>query len=313
MVKKVFASVQESKREILYHLPSEITQKCSEAIFISGSARSGTTIMGKIVHSFKNVEYRFEPPLLFPLFALLPVMKERRWRLLFENYLYNEILVESLTGRSINCNREDDSSIYKVKAEKEINERLTRSFPRLEIENRILDHTIALKMPDIVHYLPKYRRYYPKARIVIMLRKAGEVILSILKKGWFTDEALQYQNSNWPNRLWNGKRIPFWVELGFEASWDQMDEVNRAAYYYLQSNRAVSKISDAILIKYDDLVENPEKVVSQLSEKLNVPYGEKTKEILDTIERRSPKGNNRLPEGITKEIEEEAKHYSSLS
>ena len=36
-------------------------------VIIGGSARSGTTIIGKLIHSLKNIEYQFEPPMLVSL------------------------------------------------------------------------------------------------------------------------------------------------------------------------------------------------------------------------------------------------------
>ena len=64
-------------------LDKKISKKCNEAIIISGGARSGTTIIGKVLHSLKNVEYAFEPPALFALFPLINDLPKKIWKLLY--------------------------------------------------------------------------------------------------------------------------------------------------------------------------------------------------------------------------------------
>ena len=120
----------------------------SNAILISGSARSGTTIMGKVIHSFDGIEYTYEPPLLFSLFPLINQLAEQDWRLLYETYLYEEFMLNSLAGRAINCNRKDDSSIYNVKSESEVASRLQSTLSKNEAEILAKNRTIAYKMPS---------------------------------------------------------------------------------------------------------------------------------------------------------------------
>jgi len=43
------------------------SDKVNSSILISGVARSGTTIVGKLISSFDGVEYSFEPPMMFTL------------------------------------------------------------------------------------------------------------------------------------------------------------------------------------------------------------------------------------------------------
>ena len=115
-------------------LSKKAKDKCDNVIIISGCARSGTTILGKIISSFKNIEYSFEPPTIASLLALISTLPKKEWKFLYETYLYEELLLNSLAGRGINCNRADDSSIYKVKSEKIINDRLKNSLRKKDAE-----------------------------------------------------------------------------------------------------------------------------------------------------------------------------------
>ncbi len=107
------------------------------AVVITGGGRSGTTILGKLIHTFRNVEYAFEPPMLVALFALLDQLPEPTWKFLYEAYLAEEFLSNALAGRTINTNRVDDSSIHAVKSEVEIEERLSRSWSKQEIMEKV--------------------------------------------------------------------------------------------------------------------------------------------------------------------------------
>ena len=67
------------------------------------------------------------PPMLFTLFSLMEKLNREEWCLLYETYLYEEFMLGALAGRAINCNKSDDSSIYRVKNPQEIEDRLQNS------------------------------------------------------------------------------------------------------------------------------------------------------------------------------------------
>ncbi len=294
-------------------LDNNICKICDKAIVISGGARSGTTIMGKIFHSFQEVEYAFEPPMLFSLFALLPDLQEEEWKLLYETYLYEEFLMNALAGRGLNCNREDDSSIYRVKAAKIIEERLNRSLGKSEAEDLARKSSIVYKIPDVVAFLPKLMDYYPGTRVVLMTRKAPEVFNSIREKGWFRASTLLHENLNWPNRFIHGLRIPFWVDPKDSDDWYHMDELHRIAYYYLRVNESIKDIPGCIRIRYDDLVKDPRDTIRSLSEHMNLTWGEKTEEILTTVRRTHKQRDPEILTGLEPKTRDLVFSYSDIS
>ena len=188
-----------------------ISEKAEEtvgnAILVSGSARSGTTIIGKLLHSFEHVEYAFEPPMLFSMMPLITKIPEAQWKLLYETYLYEEFFINALCGRSINCNCCDDSSIYSVKGAEQIKRRLNRSIGKVKAELLGADYTLAFKMPDIVPFVPLLLQYYPHTRVVIMIREAVGTLNSLIAKKWFAVENIS-ANMIWPFRLKQGEKIP---------------------------------------------------------------------------------------------------------
>jgi len=294
-------------------LDRKISKKCNETIVVSGSARSGTTILAKIIHSFKDVELLIEPPMLFSMFATISSIDEKYWRLLYETYLYEEFLINALSGRSINCNYLDDSSIYKVKSQELIEKRLNRSLRKTEAENMVQKCTIAYKMPDIVPFLPKLQDYYPGTKFIIMLREAPDVFNSLLEKKWFSDKSLNEENLIWPSYFVNQKRVPSWVNINDREEWIEMDELHRIAYYYIRVSEPVERLSGSIRVKYSELVKHPETTVKRVAEKLTLVWGEKTDEIIRTIKRRRKDVDRNIINKLKSPLREQVEYYSSIS
>lgn len=296
-----------------FSLKRAVSKKCESAIIVSGSARSGTTIIGKLVNSFDGVEYCFEPPILFSLFPLIYNLEERDWKLLYETYLYEEFLINSLAGRNINLNHHDDSSIFKVKEDVDITSRLSKSHTKADIEKNIDRHSISFKIPDVVSFLPQLTHYYPETRLVLATRKAPEVFASIFRKGWFDDSSMQNSNLIWPFYTVNNVKVPFWVKADDAHGWLEMDELHRIAYYYISMNKSMSDLENCFQVKYDSLIKGPESTARSLAEFLNVEFTKKTYSILKTVSLKSSESNMEIINGLDKSVLDEVLYYSELS
>jgi hypothetical protein len=235
--------------------------------------------VGKIVHSFQGVEYAFEPPDLFSLFSLMERMPETQWRLLYKTYLYEEHFINALSGRNLNCNRQDDSSIYSVKAAAEIEARLSRSMRKAEAEQAGENAVIAYKIPDVVPFLPRLLAYYPRTRIVMLRRDHAETLNSLHRMAWFTDENAT-RNLIWPFTVHKGMQVPFWVAEDDHDKWFGMTALDRCAYYYLRMLESIEQVTPRIDIDYQRLVDAPRETAEDLAGRLGLSFGPKTEEIL---------------------------------
>ncbi len=291
-------------------LDDKISEKSNEVTVISGYARSGTTIMGKLLHSFQDVEYTFEPPMMASLFSLIDTLDENNWKLLYETYIYEEFLMNALAGRGINCNTADDSSIYKVKSESIINQRLSASLRKKDAEKVAEKSKVAFKLPDIIPFLPRLKEYYPNTRIIVMLREAPDVIYSLLEKQWFADQSLRQENLIWPNRFIDGYRIPYWVDSKDCKRWLEMNELDRIAYYYIRMNQPMSELPDCIRITYSELMENPHEIIRKLAGRLNAHWSDKTEEILSTVKRRRKDVDKSILDKISPDLQEDVRRCS---
>ena len=162
-----------------YFSSRHTNNKVNNSIIIIGSGRSGTSILGNIIHSFKNVEYAYEPPTLEILFPMIDEMPKDIWKQIYEIFLYEEFLHKAIAGRNINLNRNDISCIYNVKSKEEIETRLSKSFTRFEIEGLIDNKVIAYKYVGSFNIL-KLIDYYPGTRIIEVYRDPNSTINSIV-------------------------------------------------------------------------------------------------------------------------------------
>lgn len=282
----------------------------NSAIIISGSAKSGTTIVGKIIHSFKNVEYEYEPPFLFTLISTIHNFSKDDWKLLYETYLYEDFFLNSICGRRINCNKIDESSIYRTKSLLEIKSKLSSSIPKNKLEYIASQYSLAYKIPDVTNFLKKLTEYYSGSRVVIVNRDAIGTINSLLQGRWFHDENIK-SNVIWPFRICKNLHVPCWVKKNDDEKWLKMSEIDRCAYYYIMVNEGAEGIQSKIDISYNELLKCPAHVVKKLSERLALSYGEKTEEIITQVKRSKAVKDYNILDKISPELAELVKFYSN--
>lgn len=278
-------------------------QKANEAILVTGGARSGTTIIGRLIHSFEGVEYAFEPPMMFSLFALLDAMPAAQWRLLYETYLYEEFFLNALAGRNLNLNLTDASSVYSAKPESLVAARMERSLRKGEAERMRGEHRAAYKVPDVVPFVASLEQLYPGTNVVIMRRGPVETLSSLAAKGWFAPEN-ETANLVWPFKWHNGVQVPFWVADEDLALWATLGEFDRCAYYYLRMNEDLDRRDNQMIIEYQDLNERPQTVAHDLAEKLGLTFGEKTSEVIQSIQKRHVSPDACILERLSREYRE---------
>lgn len=256
-------------------------------IIIGGSARSGTTIMGKLVHSLENLEYYLEPPLLQSLLLKKHELSKESLKELIRVYFMDCFLLNSLAGRNINFNTNDDSYILHVKDEKEIKKRLIKSYRAIELEEMLKNLVFSFKLPEIVFLIDIINDLFPKSKKILMHRDPNDVINSILKKKWFSDKFLNksHYSEICAVEIVNDIKIPYWVKQCDKMFWVKSSEIDRSAYYYMRiSEEICSNLDKSIVVDYNKFIKNPYDIFENITKKLGLKYGTKTKEVLDTVQ-----------------------------
>lgn len=215
-------------------------------------------------------------------------MHEDVWRLLYETYVYEELLVGSLAGRYINTNQLDDSSIYSYKLSAEIERRLSISSRKQDLEREIRSSSIraCYKIPDLLPCITHLKSLYPSCEIIVMRRMPSPTIASLLDKGWFANGSEGLQSSRiYPFRVTTCDgvltNIPYWVSDEDCEWWINAKAEERSLYYYIINTPLNSE--QIYVVDYEKLIQSPAEIFDDLSSRLGLVAGARTIEILESI------------------------------
>jgi len=267
-----------SKESQYYQLGSHVKEIINRTILITGNSRSGTTITGKILGSCRNCEYFFEPELLFSLFAIINQISKKNWKLLFETYVIEDLVIKSAMGRNLNMRPQDESCFLNTKNKKDHKTRLMTNPSRKYAIRHAEKKIPTIKIPDITRFLSKFQKYYPKIKIVICTRNNKSIAKSIKKKKWYSEQKLQ--NFTWPFYFYKKNQIPFFINKKQAKKWLKMNE-NEKINENIASN-IPSKNIRFFKLNYDNCLKN-KAVLFSLIKKLKLRCTQKTFKNIDSF------------------------------
>lgn len=279
-------------------LSNEINDYVKKSTLITGSARSGTTIVGTLLSSFEKVEYFFEPPTLFTLFANYNDSNKIVMDELISTYLFEDLLIQRLMGRNFNCNRYDDSSINNILTKEEFEKRINSTLRKKDIEKKAYSKSIIFKMPDIVPFV-KNIDFLNDMRILRCKRNVSEQINSLMEKGWFLSVE-DSGNQIWPNKYYGNKKYPFWLNENFYNIWYKCSNKERCFIYTAHMEINIESKYQYV-INYDNLINDKYKVIEEISSFLKLKTTERTTQIADNIKVQKSTNRAKMTD-ISKEI-----------
>jgi len=244
-------------------LKESASEVVAKSVLITGAARTGTTMIYKVIHSCEGIEASFEPPALYPLFHLLDHISRDDWKLLYESYLFYDFLTEAVAGRHLNLRKSDDSSIHKVKSKEEIINRFEEDGDDKEIFQKALKARIAYKMVSIIPQVKSLLFHYPKMKVVMMIRNPADTIASLLGKGWFGGK---------DTAPWSMPRLVHGPEMHYNQQYGALLDL-----LCLPCRKQI------ILVDYDQCVANSKETTDRLFDFLGLVYGSKTRELIREI------------------------------
>jgi hypothetical protein len=258
----------------------------NNGIVVCGSGRSGTTILGMLIHSMKDIEYFFEPPLLIPLLLKKDMLGIQAFRELYEYYFFDQFFLDSIAARNVNMNKNDDSYIYHAKEEEDIKHRLSKSYRFEELIELSHDYKLAYKSPVVIFFLDYLHSIYPNMYSLIIHRNSNDIINSLLKKRWFNEKSLEPMSNVdlFSTSVVNNKKVPFWVDSNDIGFWLESCELDRCAYYSLKILENIYKNRHkAIIVDYDQFILHPKEVSHRICQLLGTNITQKTCKILDGV------------------------------
>lgn len=259
---------------------------CSgRALCITGVARSGTTFVGNLISSADGVEYAFEPPAILRMILTMEKIPIPIWKLLYEGYLFDEILMGSLSGRRLNFNAADDSFIFHAKALDDIRNRFVCSHRYNALFERALQSTIAYKIPDILPWCRDLTVLYPEMRLLVMLREPDSVVASLMRKGWFSGSAAPFIYGLM-KRLDGEVMLP--ASLRYPPKeWNDLAEIDRCYFFYARMYENLLPDLRCLVVDYDRFLAQPDNTWKMICGQLDLCSGPLTESILKTVARRS--------------------------
>lgn len=266
-------------------------------VIITGVPRSGTTLLGNIIGSLAGLEYHFEPPTFYMITSLyaagqLPLKVASN---LLSIYFCEDLLLESVHGRGVNMRPFDDSLILNRISWAELNRRWQQVGNRHDALVWIgREHSrLAVKMPNVMDAVDLFCHAMPSSHLVLVIRDGHDVVRSILRKGWVTDEGLQYDL--WPYRKTEQNvPIPYWVPLDMESRWPTMSPESRACLMWSVHAETAKKVVKSgkfpderlTIVRYEELLRKPVETIGEVALKLGHDQTSYTRRSIEDV--RSP-------------------------
>lgn len=265
---------------------AEIQKKNTKnTIVVTGAPRSGTSLLGKLVSTLEGIEYHFEPPMVWGLSALLSMkaLSPEVASVLLQLHLHEDLLLESAHGRKANLRPGDDSLVLNSIHWPELLSRWQNIRNRDDAINYIADRKLrlAFKMPSVMDAIPFFDATLPESQFIVIMRDGRDVVKSIIKKRWLSDEGLK--NNYWPFKIVNGNKVPHLVEDSMVGEWVKMNEATRACYLWRRDAEFAIQAKNSGLgnrlhiLSYEELRQNPDAIMDELAQFLSTQATNLTK------------------------------------
>lgn len=275
----------------VFDVPEDQLDIIADTIIVTGSPRSGTSIFGQLISTFRSIEYNYEPqivPVLLRLIASGDIAKSAAFMLL-RMHLHEDLLLESAHGRRANLRPDDMSLVLKSISWKELLTRWTTIADTADAKKYIRDSglRLAIKTVSVAEFIPLLREALPRAQFAIVVRDGRDVIASLLQKKWLTDEALQ--THYWPHKHIVGKRVPDRIPDDMAERWLGMNPETRACYLWCNDADTSLALMDrqrsdhVAFVNYEELVTHPEPTLTVLAEFFGSELTEQTNAMVRTL------------------------------
>lgn len=208
---------------------------------IAGAARSGKTLLGKILGTCSNVEYLDEPwlPIVLAAAAGIGSIPSFLAESLVRTYVY-ELLNDRILLRHANFRPSDLTSMWLQKSPEEIVSRLILLRTRDDVRRHIREKktSLVINLTDSLPYADLIESCFPGCHIIHVVNDGWAVAHEVLKKRWFSDGQLEQPTLGQLYRVYRRARsnktfyMSVWVETGQEEKFIRHSEYARSLQYW---------------------------------------------------------------------------------
>ena len=254
----------------------------SKTVAIFGAGRNGTSLVGSIVGSTLETHYSFEPPTLYDLFGCAGEIGEAVFKFLTARFIWEQIAIGGVSGRTLNCNQHDLSGVQNMKSDEELHSIFSKSWSKTEAAKKAADCPVSFKLAGMVPALPDILSWWPEWRTLFVAREPSGNIRSLIARGWFSRN-LREPYTDGPFLRTSIGNVPTWMSTDSAQRWDSDSPEDRAARYYVAQARILLDSRQTFIVMYEDLLQNPREYTDHMLDALSLSPGSQTPSIIESV------------------------------
>jgi len=290
--------------------PAHHFEKTRDLTGVLGIERSGTSLLGNLVASFKGAEYCFEPALLsyYEAVAIEGKLDRESMAGVLRTYFAQDVLMDRVHGRGYNLRPQDETCALQYKTWGDITGRWNAIGGTADALAYCAAHPelrVVFKVASLYRIIPPMLEAFPAMRLVEIRRDLTHVAASILGKRWYHDETARdpARTLAWPlAAIVDGLQIPYFVPAKDFAWWAAANETSRAVYACIKAAEGSLALKrhldgsgrlDRILdVPFEIFLESPRARLRRVADFLGMEFGEQTEAMLLRID----PGRARMPD-----------------
>ena len=266
-------------------------------IIITGVARSGTTVFGKILSTFRDIEYDFEPLLM----SQLPILVDEKMidsriaqEILQANF--DELFINHVLGRG-NMRPSDDSVETIQKTEEEIRKRWRLLKGRDDAKKYIKEHHLlfVVKTPDLFPFLDFIYKSFKGVKLIHVVRNAFDVAFSIEKKKWYSGNMENISSASLRRMVVVDSKkhfVPFWLPKEKIKQYLNYSNYERCLFCWIELMNLFFQFKDKtsimnkdnyLEVKYEDILTNNKAIIKKIKNFIKKDSTKKTEKIFKKI------------------------------
>jgi hypothetical protein len=220
---------------------------------------------------------------LLPLINHIP---KKKWRLIYETYLSEELFFNKVTGRKLNFRKKDFSYIKNSLEDDQIRKILTLELNRKSLNKHLKKnkHIAMIKAPDIIKNIHEITNIYPRNKLIICNRNSADITLSLIQKNWFDRKNIK--DCIFPLLKKNREFFPFWLPEKSYSKWRGYNANERCVFYVILTKKIIKNIKPNFTFNFEELNENPYDILNKFCKKFNFKKTIKTQNVIRSIKKK---------------------------
>lgn len=235
---------------------------------ITGVGRSGTSILAKLIGSMRHTLLLYEPAIT--KFMLHHPQND----VLTRNILMEDYFIPLILGRNRNPVVLDESwegnFCWPEQSVKVRRNTRNEAIRYIDAYNPLF----IIKTLETQPLISRMRQLFPGCKVIHAVRHGNAIIGSSVNKGWYTDDWLNGSVIDYVVGHTNCK-IPWYMPSALREYFSKANQATRIALVWSYLVRLGQRHAD-LSIRYEDVIEMPDKVIYRLNGFLNVEPTELT-------------------------------------